>query len=76
MAVKSLGRGTVAGLGGDVGVWRGVRWKVADCSGSRGSEVVPRGNRTEELNRRDLFCLRLFCSICNRMRINGFVVNI
>ena len=31
------------GLGGDVGMWRGVRWKVAGCSGSRGPDVVPRG---------------------------------
>ena len=33
----------MAGLGGDIGVWRGVRWKVAGCSGSRGPEVVPIG---------------------------------
>ena len=37
----------MAGLGGDVGVWRGVRWKLAGCSGSRGAEVVPRGKRKE-----------------------------
>ena len=52
----------MAGLGGDVGVWRGVRWKLAGCSGSRGPEVVPRGKR-KEVNRSDLFWLRLFCSI-------------
>ena len=49
----------VAGLGGDVGVWRGVRWKVAGCSGSRGPEVVPRGKR-KEVNRSDLILLVLF----------------
>ena len=65
----------MAGLGGNVGVWRGVRWKVADCSGSRGLEVVPRGNR-KEVNRRDLFCLRLFYSICYGMGGSGFIVNI
>ena len=43
MDVKVLGQGTVAGLGGDIGVWRGGRWKVAGCSGSRGPEVVPIG---------------------------------
>ena len=52
----------MAGLGGDVGVWRGVRWKLAGCSGSRGAEVVPRGKR-KEVNRSDLFWLRSFCSI-------------
>ena len=43
MAVKSLGQGTVAGLGGDVVVWTGVRWKVAACNGNRGPDVVPIG---------------------------------
>ena len=66
----------MAGFGGDVGVWNGVRWKVAGCSGSRGPEVVPRGKR-KEVNRRDLFRLRLFCSIWDGMGGNGrFVVNI
>ena len=65
----------MAGLGGDVGVWRGVRWKVAGCSGSRGPEVVPRGKR-KEVNRRDLVCLRFFCSICDGMGGNGIAVNI
>ena len=43
----------VPAFGGDVGVWRGDRWKVAGCSGSRGPEVVPRGKR-KEVNRSDL----------------------
>ena len=62
----------MAGLGGDVDVWRGVRWKVAGCSGSRGPEVVPRGKR-KEMNRSDLFCLRLFFSIWDGMGGNVFV---
>ena len=33
----------MAGLGEDVGVWRGVRWKVAGCSGCRWPEVVAKG---------------------------------
>ena len=65
----------MAGLGGDVGVWRGVRWKAAGCGGSRGPEVVPRGKR-KEVNRSNLFWLCLFCSICDGMGGNGFVVNI
>ena len=57
-------------------MWRGVRWKVAGCSGSRGRpEVVPRGNG-KEVNRRHLFWLRLFCSICDGMGGSGFAVNI
>ena len=60
----------MAGLGGDVGVWRVVRWKVAGCSGSRGPEVVPR-RETKEANRSDLFC-----SIWDGMGGNGFAVNI
>ena len=35
----------MSGLGGDVGVWRGVRRKVAFCNGSRGPEVVQIGKR-------------------------------
>ena len=35
-------------------MWRGVRWKVSGCSGSRGPEVVPSGNR-KEVNRSDFF---------------------
>ena len=35
----------MVGLGGDVGVWRGVRWNVAFCNGSRGPDVVPIGKR-------------------------------
>ena len=65
----------MAGLGGDVGVWRGVRWKVAGCSGSRGAEVGQR-RETKEVNRSDLFWLRLFCSIWDGMGGNGFAVNI
>ena len=65
----------MAGLGGDVDVWRGVRWKVAACSGSRGPEVVPRGKR-KEVNRSDLFWLRLFFSIWDGMAVKGFAVNI
>ena len=65
----------MTGLGEDVGVWRGVRWKVAGCSGCRGPEVVARGKR-KEMNRGDLFWLRLFCSICDGMGGNGFAVNI
>ena len=42
---SAMGQGTVAGLGGDVGVWRGVRWKVACCNGNRWPEVVPIGKR-------------------------------
>ena len=61
----------MAGLGGDVGVWRGVRWKLAGCSGSRGPEVLPRGKR-KEVNRSDLFWLRLFCSNWDGMGVNGF----
>ena len=52
-------------------MWRGVRWKVAGCSGSRGPEVVPRGNR-KEVNRSDLFCLRFFFIIWDGMGGNGF----
>ena len=52
----------VSGLGGDLGVWRGVRWKVACCNGSRGPEVVPRGEM-KSVNRSDLFWLRLIVSI-------------
>ena len=59
MAVKSLGTGPVAELGGDVGVWRGVRWKVVGCSGSREPEVVTRGNR-KEVNR-SAFFFRCVC---------------
>ena len=61
----------MAGLGGDVGVWTGVRCKVAV-----GGRRWGREEKRKEMNRRDLFCLRLFCSSCNRMRSNGFVVNI
>ena len=43
MAVKSLGTGPVAGLGEDVGVWTGVRWKVVGCSGS-GTERKKEGS--------------------------------
>ena len=56
----------MVGLGEDVGVWRGVRWKVAGCSGSRGLEAVPRGKR-KEVNRIDLFWLRLFFSFWDGM---------
>ena len=48
---------------------------MAGCSGSRGLEVVPRGKR-KEVNRSDLFWLRLFCSIWDGMGGNGFAVNI
>ena len=48
---------------------------MAGCSGSRGPEVVPRGKR-KEVNRSDLFWLRLFCSIWDGMGGNGFAVNI
>ena len=65
----------MAGLGGDVGVWRGVRWKMAGCSGIRGPEVVPR-RESKEANRSDLFWLCLFCSIWDGMGGNGFAVNI
>ena len=65
----------MAGLGEDVGVWRGVSLKVAGCSGSRGPEVVPRRKRTEQ-NRSDLFWLRLFYSIWDGMGGNRFAVNI
>ena len=65
----------MAGLGEDVGVWRGVRWKVTGCSANRGPEVVPRGKR-KEVNRSDLFWLRLFFSICDGMGCNRFAVNI
>ena len=65
----------MVGLGGDVDVWRGVKWKVAGCSDSRGPEVVPRQKR-KEVNRSDLFWLRLFFSICDGMGGNGFAVNI
>ena len=34
-------------------MWRGVRWKVAGCSSSRGPEVVPRG-KWKEVNKSDL----------------------
>ena len=65
----------MAGRGENVGVWRGVRWKVAACSGSRGPEMVSRGKR-KEVNRSDLFWLLLFFSIWNGIGGNGFVVNI
>ena len=65
----------MAGLGGDVGVWREVRWKVSGCSGIRGPEVVPRGKR-KEVHRSDMFWLRLCCSIWDGMGGNGFAVNI
>ena len=65
----------VAGLGGDVGVWRGVRWIVAGCIGSRGPEVVPRGKR-KEVNRSDLFWLCLFFSIWDGMGGNSLAVNL
>ena len=65
----------MAGLAGNVGVWRGVRWKVSGCSGSRGPEVVPRGKR-KEVNKSDLFWLHLFCSIWHGMGGNGFAVNV
>ena len=65
----------MVGLGGDVGVWRGVRWKVAGCSDSRGPEVVLRGKR-KEVNRNDLFLLRLFFSIWDGMGGHDFAVNI
>ena len=64
----------MAGLGGDEGVWRGVRWNVAGCSGIRRPEVVPRGKR-KEMNRSDLFWLRLFCNIWDGTGGNGFAVN-
>ena len=55
-------------------MWKGVRWKVAGCSGSRGPEVVPRGKN--EVNRSDLFWLLLFFSIWNGMGGNRFAINI
>ena len=64
----------MAGLGEDVGAWKGVRWKVAGCIGSRGPEMVPRGNR-KEVNRSDLFWLRLVCSIWDGMGSSWFAVN-
>ena len=64
----------MAGLGGDVGVWRGIRWKMAGCSGSRRPEVVPRGKR--EVNRSDLFWLLLIFSIWDEMGGNRFAINI
>ena len=48
---------------------------MAGCSGSRGPEVVPKGKR-KEVNRSDLFWLRLFFSICDGMGGNHFGVNI
>ena len=49
---------------------------MAGCSGSWGPEMVPRGKR-KEVNRSDLFWLRLFCSIWDwRMGGNDFAVNI
>ena len=44
---------------------------MAGCSGSRGPEVVSRGKR-KEVNRRDLFWLRFFCSNWDGMGGNGF----
>ncbi len=65
----------MAGHGEDVGVWRRIRWKVAGCNGSRGPEVVPRGQR-KEVSRSGLFWLRLFFIICDGMGGNRFAVNI
>ena len=44
-------------------------------SGSRGPEAVVREKR-KEVNRSDLFRLRLFCSIWAGVGGNGFAVNI
>ena len=57
----------MAGQGEDVGVWRGVRWKVAGCSDSCRPEVVPRGKR-KEVNRSDLFWLRVFSAFVMRWK--------
>ena len=65
----------MAGHGEDVGVWRGVRWKVAGCSGSHGPEVVPRGKK-KEVNRSDSFWLHFFFSIWAGMGGYRFAVNI
>ena len=42
---SAMGQGTVAGLEGDLGVWRGDMWKVTCCNGNRGPEAVPIGKK-------------------------------